>query len=92
MVDGWSGPAGEILRLKPLMKYHIMNLFFCRTDKDRLQATSPGTISLAESLPQLQLYFLMGLVYSVITPIIIPFIIIFMAFAFVVYRNQVRFL
>lgn len=68
-----------------------MNLLFCRTDRDRLQATSPGTISLAESLPQLQLYFLMGLVYSVITPVIIPFIIIFMGFAFLVYRNQVHF-
>lgn len=90
MVDGWSGPAGEILRLKNLLKYHIKNSFFCKTDRDRLEAASPGTLSLDESLPQLQLYFLMGLVYSVITPVIVPFIVIFMAFGFVVYRHQVQ--
>lgn len=90
MVDGWSGPAGEILRLWPLVMYHIRNSLFCKTERDRLRATSPGTMSLDQTLPQLQLYFLMGLVYSVITPVILPFIVIFMGFAFVVYRYQVR--
>lgn len=89
MVDGWSGPAGEILRLWPLVKYHIRNSLFCRTERDKLRAASPGTLTLDQALPQLQLYFLMGLVYSVITPVIIPFIIIFLAFGFVVYRYQV---
>lgn len=89
MVDGWSGPAGELLRLKPLVKYHLKNALFCRTERDRLEAASPGTLALDQTLPQLLLYFLMGLVYSVITPVILPFIIIFLAFAFVVYRNQV---
>lgn len=89
MVDGWSGPAGEILRFWPLVMYHIKNSFLVKTERDRLQATSPGTIELNRTLPQLELYFLMGLVYSVITPIIIPFIIVFLAFGFVVYRYQV---
>lgn len=90
MVDGWSGPAGEILRLTPLVKYHVKNTLFCKTDSDRLEAASPGTLTLDETLPQLQLYFLMGLVYSVITPVIIPFIVVFMGFGFVVYRHQVQ--
>lgn len=89
MVDGWSGPAGEILRLTPLVKYHVKNTLFCKTDSDRLEAASPGTLTLDETLPQLQLYFLMGLVYSVITPVIIPFIVVFMGFGFVVYRHQI---
>ena len=89
MVDGWSGPAGEILRFWPLVLYHIKNSFLVKTERDRLQATSPGTIELNRTLPQLELYFLMGLVYSVITPIIIPFIIVFLAFGFVVCRYQV---
>ncbi|KAG5032209.1 hypothetical protein JHK85_016191 [Glycine max] len=27
MVDGWAGIAGEILRLKPLVIYHLRNMF-----------------------------------------------------------------
>ena len=86
------GSAGEILQLWPLLLYHIRNLLFCRTDKDGLRATSPGTLSPDQTLPHLQLYFLMDLVYLVITPVIMPFIIIFLAFGFVVYRYEVYFL
>uniref|UniRef100_A0A0A9GBA3 CSC1/OSCA1-like 7TM region domain-containing protein n=1 Tax=Arundo donax TaxID=35708 RepID=A0A0A9GBA3_ARUDO len=49
----------------------------------------PGSIGLGENLPSLQLYFLLGLVYAVVTPILLPFIIIFFAFAFLVYRYQI---
>jgi ABC-type glycerol-3-phosphate transport system permease component len=89
MLDAWSIPAGELLRFWPLIMYHIKNFFFVKTERDRLRATSPGTISLDESLPQLELYFLMGLVYSVISPVIMPFIVLFFGFGFVVYRHQV---
>jgi preprotein translocase subunit YajC len=51
----------------------------------------PGSIGLGENLPSLQLYFLLGLVYAVVTPLLLPCIIIFFAFAFLVYRHQVRY-
>ncbi|MBD4020068.1 hypothetical protein GUI04_13840, partial [Xanthomonas citri pv. citri] len=39
--------------------------------------------------PRMQLYFLLGLVYSTVTPILLPFIIVFFAFAYLVFRHQV---
>lgn len=89
MVDGWAGIANEILRVKPLVIYHLKNMFIVKTERDRERAMDPGSIGLAENLPSLQLYFLLGLVYAVVTPILLPFIIIFFAFAFLVYRHQV---
>ncbi|CAM6040397.1 unnamed protein product [Sphagnum compactum] len=89
MVDGWAGPAFEILRVIPLVSYHLLNSFFVKTEGDKIKAMSPGTISLSTSLPQLELYFLMGLVYSVITPLILPFIVITFLIGFIVYRHQV---
>jgi hypothetical protein len=89
MVDGWAGPAFEILRVIPLVSYHLLNSFFVKTEGDKIKAMSPGTISLSTSLPQLELYFLMGLVYSVITPLILPFIVIAFLIGFIVYRHQV---
>ncbi|XP_024005247.1 CSC1-like protein At4g15430 isoform X1 [Eutrema salsugineum] len=89
MVDGWAGVAGEILRLKPLIIYHLKNTFLVRTENDREEATDPGTIGFNTGEPQIQLYFLLGLVYAAVSPILLPFIIVFFGLAYVVYRHQV---
>ncbi|KAL3626062.1 hypothetical protein CASFOL_029611 [Castilleja foliolosa] len=89
MVDGWSGVASEIIRLVPLIKFHLKNTLFVRTDWDKELAMEPGCLDFATTEPQIQLYFLLGLVYSVVTPLILPFIIVFFAFSFVIYRHQI---
>lgn len=90
MVDGWAGCAGEILRLKPLIFYHLKNFLLVKTEKDREEAMDPGTIGFNTGEPQIQLYFLLGLVYSVVTPFLLPYIIIFFGLAYLVYRHQVN--
>ncbi|KAK4492546.1 hypothetical protein RD792_003358 [Penstemon davidsonii] len=89
MVDGWAGIAAEILRLVPLIIYHLKNTFLVKTEKDREQAMDPGCIAFPTSEPRIQLYFMLGLVYAVVTPFILPFIIVFFAFAYVVFRHQI---
>lgn len=92
MVDGWSGIAAEIVRLSPLVVFHLKNTFLVKTEKDREEAMNAGSLTFAESEPRIQLYFLLGLVYSTVTPILLPFIVVFFAFAYVVFRHQVCFL
>ncbi|XP_010546606.1 PREDICTED: CSC1-like protein At1g11960 [Tarenaya hassleriana] len=89
MVDGWAGVAGEILRLKPLIIYHLKNFFLVKTEKDREEAMNPGQIDFYSSEPRIQLYFLLGLVYATVTPALLPFIIIFFGLAFLVFRHQI---
>ncbi|PKA59670.1 DNA-directed RNA polymerase III subunit RPC2 [Apostasia shenzhenica] len=89
MVDGWAGVAGEILRLKPLIIYHLKNFFLVKTEKDREEAMDPGSIEFASSEPQIQLYFLLGLVYAVVTPFLLPFILVFFGLAYLVFRHQI---
>ncbi|PSS01369.1 CSC1-like protein [Actinidia chinensis var. chinensis] len=89
MVDGWAGIASEILRLKPLVIFHLKNMFLVKTERDREKAMNPGSVDFPETLPSLQLYFLLGIVYAVVTPILLPFILIFFAFAYLVYRHQI---
>ncbi|KAJ9556188.1 hypothetical protein OSB04_010802 [Centaurea solstitialis] len=89
MVDGWAGMAGEILRLKPLIMFHLKNVLIVKTERDKLKAMNPKSIDFPEAIPSLQLYFLMGAVYAVVTPILLPFILVFFAFAYFVYRHQV---
>ncbi|XP_050211142.1 CSC1-like protein At1g32090 [Mercurialis annua] len=89
MIDGWAGIAGEILRLKPLVIFHLKNMFLVKTERDREKAMDPGSVDFPETLPSLQLYFLLGIVYAVVTPILLPFILVFFALAYLVYRHQI---
>ncbi|KAJ7972830.1 calcium permeable stress-gated cation channel 1 [Quillaja saponaria] len=89
MVDGWSGIAAEILRLVPLVMFHLKNTFLVKTEQDREQAMDPGSLNFATSEPRIQFYFMLGHVYSVVTPILLPFIVVFFAFSFVVFRHQI---
>ena len=90
MVDGWASTAGEILRLKPLIIYHLKNFFLVKTEKDREEAMDPGSLGFNTGEPQIQLYFLLGLVYAVVTPLLLPFILVFFTLAYVVFRHQVK--
>ncbi|KAG9454408.1 hypothetical protein H6P81_007312 [Aristolochia fimbriata] len=89
MVDGWAGIASEILRLKPLVIFHLKNMFLVKTERDREMAMDPKSIDFPENLPTLLLYFLLGIVYAVVTPILLPFILVFFGFAYLVYRHQI---
>ncbi|WVZ98388.1 hypothetical protein U9M48_043843 [Paspalum notatum var. saurae] len=89
MVDGWAGIAAEVLRLKALVIFHIKNAFLVRTELDREQAMDPGSLDFYNSEPRLQLYFLLGLVYAVVTPMLLPFIIVFFSLAYLVFRHQI---
>ncbi|PKI57380.1 hypothetical protein CRG98_022225 [Punica granatum] len=89
MVDGWAGVAMEILRIKPLIIFHLKNFFLVKTEKDREEAMDPGSIGFNTGEPQIQLYFLLGLVYAAVTPVLLPFILVFFALAYVVFRHQV---
>lgn len=89
MVDGWAGVSAEIIRLKPLIVFHLKNTFLVKTEQDREEAMDPGSLAFSASEPRIQFYFLLGLVYSAVTPILLPFIIIFFALSFIVFRHQV---
>ncbi|KAF3631452.1 Protein OSCA1 [Capsicum annuum] len=88
MVDGWAGIAGEILRLKPLIIFHLKNFFLVKTERDREKAMDPGSLDFNTGEPQIQLYFLLGLVYAVVTPFLLPFILVFFGMAYFVFRHQ----
>ncbi|TKY70253.1 CSC protein [Spatholobus suberectus] len=78
-----TGTAFEQLHASFTSHLHI------KTERDRGKAMDPGSVDFPETLPSLQLYFLLGTVYAVVTPILLPFILVFFAFAYLVYRHQI---
>lgn len=89
MVDGWASVAAEVLRVGALVVFHLKNTFLVKTEQDREQAMDPGFLDFSTYEPRIQLYFLLGLVYCAITPLLLPFIIVFFSFAYLVFRHQI---
>jgi hypothetical protein len=89
MIDGWAGIAGEIIRIGSLITFHVKNTFLVKTEQDRENAMNPGSLDFATSEPRIQLYFMLGHVYAPVTPLLLPFIVVFFAFSYMVYRHQV---
>ncbi|ESW34393.1 hypothetical protein PHAVU_001G148800 [Phaseolus vulgaris] len=89
MVDGWAGIAAEILRLSPLITFHLKNTFLVKTEQDRENAMDPGSLEFSTSEPRIQLYFVLGQVYAPVTPFLLPFIVIFFGFAYLIFRHQI---
>ncbi|GAB2274929.1 hypothetical protein Dimus_009698 [Dionaea muscipula] len=89
MVDGWAGMAAEILRLKPLICYHLKVCFLVNTEKDKEEAMNPQSFGFNTREPQIQLYFLVALVYAVAAPILLPFIVLLFSLGYIVYRHQI---
>ncbi|KAL4196195.1 hypothetical protein AMTRI_Chr04g182120 [Amborella trichopoda] len=69
LVDDWSGVAAEILRLKHLIMYHLSNTLLVNTEKDREDTLNPRSLGFTSPKPQLHSYFLLDLVYAIVTPI-----------------------
>lgn len=88
MVDGWANNAAEICRLWPLFWYHVRNRFV-RTENDRVKILPASPPDYTVILTRLSLYFLLGLVYAVISPLILPFLVVFFVSGYLVYLNQV---
>ncbi|KAL2487175.1 CSC1-like protein [Abeliophyllum distichum] len=49
MVNGWAGIASKIIRLKPLVIFHMKNMFIVKTERDLEKAMNPGGVDFLDS-------------------------------------------
>ncbi|TXG62795.1 hypothetical protein EZV62_009789 [Acer yangbiense] len=84
MVDIWAEVAVDILNLVKLLKFRLNPRV-----KYGDEAVDPAHLLFSASEPQVQYYLLLGLVYAVITPLILPFVIFIFLCSYLVYSHQV---
>ncbi|GBG82443.1 hypothetical protein CBR_g34820 [Chara braunii] len=89
MLEGWAGFPSEALRVSTLVVFHIKSLLLFKTEKDKLDATKLDPVEYHVEIPRLMLFFLLGLVYSVTSPLLIPFLLTYFALGYVVFKNQI---
>lgn len=79
----------ELSRLVPLTIYHLKRKYLCKTEKEVEEAWAPGPLTYETLVPNDMLIVTITLCYSVISPIILIFGLLYFGIGWLVLRNQV---
>lgn len=85
MTSGWTGLSCELLQPVPL----IGNWLFKSVLMKEEDFVRPVTFSFHTEVTRVLLFGLLGFTFCILAPLILPFLLIYFCFAFLVYRNQV---
>ncbi|KAK9288090.1 hypothetical protein L1049_016537 [Liquidambar formosana] len=85
MVDGWLGNAADLVGLFPLLVFPLKKLFLAQTE----DAAVDPSLDFSTFEPQLQFFFLIGFIYAVINPFLLPFLAVFFISGCPILRHQV---
>ncbi|KAL0903633.1 hypothetical protein M5K25_028025 [Dendrobium thyrsiflorum] len=83
VVTSWTSLSKELTRVIALLGDWISGCSGCFDDE--LQAPS---MTYHSEIPRILLFLLLGLIYFLLSPLILPFILIFFCIGYIVYRNQ----
>ncbi|KAH9313798.1 hypothetical protein KI387_022425 [Taxus chinensis] len=84
LTSGWTGLSVEITRLFPLIVDFFRRHFSNSIEDDDCAPTFPYH----QDLPKVLLFGLLGFTYSLLAPLILPFLLIYFSVGFIMYRNQ----
>lgn len=87
-LSSFVGLAVEVTRLVPLILTAIKLKWIAKTQRERLDAWRPKRAEYEVMYSQALLFFLIGISYSILSPIIIPFFVIYYACAYTVWVYQ----
>lgn len=85
VTSGWTGLSSEILRLVPLLWSFITKLFGKEDDKEFEVPSTP----FCQEIPKILFFGLLGTTYFFLSPLILPFLLVYYCLGYVIYRNQV---
>lgn len=85
MTSGWSGLSFELLQPVGLIGNW---LFKCVLMKEE-DFVRPVTFSYHTEVTRVLLFGLLGFTFCILAPLILPFLLVYFCFAFLVYRNQI---
>ncbi|KAG0054424.1 hypothetical protein BGZ89_002643 [Linnemannia elongata] len=89
LLRGFTGPALELIQIAPLLLNFLFNNLMAKSPRQiwnvqgRLESVNYGVL-----FPQQTLIFCIGIVYSTLAPLILPFVTFYFTIYYFVYRHQ----
>ncbi|GAA5962187.1 hypothetical protein JCM8115_006622 [Rhodotorula mucilaginosa] len=81
----------QLLELATVIPRMFYQLFLTRTPRDHATLNAPTSLNLGVVYPQALLIWTIGITYSIITPLILPFAMLYFGLAYFVYKYRFLF-
>ncbi|KAF5735560.1 hypothetical protein HS088_TW15G01068 [Tripterygium wilfordii] len=84
VTSGWTSLSSEVCRLFPLIWSYVGRLFAGKDDDD----FDVPSIPYHSQIPKILFFGLLGITFFFLDPLILPFIVVYYALGYIIYRNQ----
>lgn len=86
MTTGWAGFPLEILQSSVLILNYMKRMMIDRT---KPLLSDVWSLPYYRYVPNVLLFIFLGLTYSIITPLLLPFLLVYFVLGYIVFRNQI---
>lgn len=86
VTSGWTSTSSELFRVIPFICSLVKRPFVKTNPDDELEVPS---IPFHQDIPRILFFGLLGITYFFLAPLILPFLLIYLCLAYIIYRNQV---
>lgn len=84
VTSGWTSTSSELLRLMPLVSSYSKRIFTTVTGEEFEVPSFPYS----SEIPSILLFGLFGTTYFFLSPLILPFLLVYFCLGYIVYRHQ----
>ncbi|KAI3784866.1 hypothetical protein L1987_43973 [Smallanthus sonchifolius] len=84
VTSGWTSTASELLRSMALVSNFMRRIFFTKAD-EKFEAPS---FPYSSEIPSILLFGLLGITYFFLSPLILPFLLVYYCLAYIIYSHQ----
>ncbi|KAK8259949.1 hypothetical protein V6Z12_D13G089700 [Gossypium hirsutum] len=84
VTSGWTSTSSELFRIIPLIWSLIRKPFTCCSDEE----FEVPSIPYHRDIPRILFFGLLGITYFFLAPLILPFLLVYLCLAYIIYRNQ----
>ncbi|KAI7757545.1 hypothetical protein M8C21_032784 [Ambrosia artemisiifolia] len=84
VTSGWTSTASELLRLMSLVSNFMGRIFLTKAD-EKFEVPS---LPYSSEIPSILLFGLLGITYFFLSPLILPFLLVYYCLAYIIYRHQ----
>lgn len=84
VTSGWTSISSELFRVIPLIR-SLITRPFTKSSDDEFEVPS---ISYHKDIPRILFFGLLGITYFFLAPLILPFLLVYLCLAYIIYCNQ----
>uniref|UniRef100_A0A2P2LA58 CSC1-like protein At1g69450 n=1 Tax=Rhizophora mucronata TaxID=61149 RepID=A0A2P2LA58_RHIMU len=84
VTSGWTSTATELFRLIPFI-FSLVARCFAKREDEELEIPS---IPYHRDIPRILFFGLLGITYFFLAPLILPFLLVYLCLAYIIFRNQ----